>query len=185
MGKVTNATTMMTNTTAVIVLGLATSAAPLLAAPDLSKLPPPAKQEGVTYVKDIRPIFEASCLRCHGPERPKAGLHLDSVEGVLKGSKEGKVVVPGHSEKSELVIAVARLDPETAMPPKPHPGGPHGGSKGPGDGGPNAFGEGRPFGANDGVTNQPPARRPMGPPPKPLTPEQVGLIRAWVDQGAK
>jgi len=25
----------------------------------------------------------------------------------------------------------------------------------------------------------------FGPPPKPLTPEQVGLIRAWVDQGAK
>jgi hypothetical protein len=163
--------TTMTKTSVLLVLGLAASTSALLAGPDLSKLPPPAKQEGVTYTKDIRPIFEASCLRCHGTDRPKAGLRLDTVEGVLKGSKEGKVVVPGQSAKSDLVIAVARLDPETAMPPKPKQGGPHGGNL--------------PPGANSGGANPPPGRGPMGPPPKPLTPEQVSLIRAWVDQGAK
>jgi hypothetical protein len=183
--KLIDATTMMTKTTVLLVLGLVPCAWPVLANPDLSKLPPPAKQEGVTYAKDIRPIFEASCLRCHGGERPKAGLRLDSVEAVLKGSKEGKVVVPGQSEKSGLVIAVARLDPETAMPPRPRPGGFRGEGKGPGEGGPGAPGEGRPPAANDPGTNQAMRRGPMGPPPKPLTPEQVSLIRAWVDQGAK
>ena len=158
-----------------LTLALATTATPLLArSPDLSKLPPPAKQEGVTYSKDIRPLFEASCLRCHGSERPKAGLSLDSLETVLKGSKEGKVIVPGQSAKSQLVIAVARLDQESAMPPKPRPGGPRGGQKPAEGGAPNAAG-----------ANPPPGKGPMGPPPKPLTPEQVGLIRAWVDQGAK
>jgi mono/diheme cytochrome c family protein len=150
----------MTKTSALIVMALAASASPLLAAVDLSKLPPAAQQEGVTYAKDIRPIFEASCLRCHGPEKPKAGLRLDSVEAVLKGSKEGKVVVPGQSTKSALVLAVARLDPETAMPPKPKQRGAKGGG-------------------------QPSAGKQPPPPPKPLTPEQVGLVRAWVDQGAK
>src|SRR5262245_53222177 len=90
---------------------------------DLTKLPPAAKQDGVTYAKDIKPIFESSCLRCHGSERPKAGLRLDSLESALKGSKDGKVIVPGKSQESQLVIAVARLDEEKAMPPKPRAGG--------------------------------------------------------------
>jgi mono/diheme cytochrome c family protein len=160
---------------ALLAFALATTASPLLGrSPDLSKLPPPADQKGVTYAKDIRPILEASCLRCHGPERPKAGLRLDSLEGVLKGGKEGKVIVPGQSTKSKLVIAVARLDPESAMPPKPKARRPGGGENG-GPGNASGF----------AGTNQPPGKGPMGPPPKPLTPEQVGLVRAWVDQGAK
>jgi hypothetical protein len=124
---------------------------------DLSKLPPPANTQGITYAKDIHPLLEASCFRCHGNlEKPKGGLRLDNLDGVLKGSREGKVVVPGNSEKSQIVISAAQVDPETAMPPKPRPG-----RKGPADG------------------------KPQGPPPKPLTPEQVGLLRAWIDQGAK
>jgi hypothetical protein len=160
---------------ALFTLAFAATASPLMArSPDLTKLPPPAKQEGVTYAKDIRPILEASCFRCHGQERPKAGLRLDSLEGVLKGSKEGKVIMPGESTKSKLVIAVARLDPESAMPPKPKQGRPRGGENPPGGSAPGAAG-----------ANPPPGKGPMGPPPKPLTPDQVGLIRAWVDQGAK
>ena len=158
------------------------------AAVDLSKLPPPAKQTGVTYAKDIRPLFEASCIRCHSGERAKAGLHLDSLEGVLKGSKESKVVVPGKSQQSQLVIAVSRLDEEKAMPPKMQPGrgGPgRAGGGGPGEGqAPRQPGQpgGPPNGPGPGGAGRPGG---MGPPPKPLTAEQVGLIRAWVDQGAK
>lgn len=157
-----------------ICIALLSLAAPLaLAAPDLSKLPPPAKKDGVTYARDIRPLFEASCLRCHGNERPKAGLRLDSLEGVLKGSKEGKVIVPGKSQDSLLVIAVSRLDEEKAMPPKPRaPRGRPGG----GDG------QQPPAGGPPGPGGQGGGR---GPAPKPLTAEQVGLIRAWVDQGAR
>ena len=92
---------------AFVALGLAASVTPVLAAQvDLSKLPPPAQQENVTYAKDIKPILDASCIRCHGAERPKGGLRLDSLEGALKGGKDGKVLVPGQSTKSKLVIAV-------------------------------------------------------------------------------
>ncbi len=165
--------------------GIVSAGGLALAAPvDLSKLPPPSSQQGVTYEKDIHPLLEASCVRCHGPQRPKAGLRLDSREGVLKGSKDGKVVKPGNSEKSQLVIAVAQLDPETAMPPKPRPGrgkkGPEGMSmstNAPAEHGEHAMGEAPGGGPGPG--------RKMGPPPKPLTPEQVGLVRAWIDQGAK
>ncbi len=166
---------------------------------DLSKLPPPAKQAGVTYAKDIQPLFEASCVRCHGENRPKAGLRLDSADAVLKGSKDGKVVVPGDSQKSLLTIAVAQLDPELSMPPKRGPG-----RRGPGGlGGPNGHpggppegpgGQGAPGGPGGpppgGQGNRPPGGPGggpggFGPPPTPLTPEQVSLVRAWIDQGAK
>jgi mono/diheme cytochrome c family protein len=166
---------------------LSLAALNLSAAPvDLSKLPPPSTQQGVTYEKDIKPIFDASCIRCHGNERPKAQLRLDSKEGALRGSKEGKVITPGNSEKSKLVIAVARLDEETAMPPKPRQGrGGRGPGGAPGQGGPGAGGPGNTAGAGaTHGTNQPFGRGPMGPPPKPLTSEQVSLIRAWIDQGA-
>lgn len=109
---------------------------------DVNKLPPPAQRAGVTYEKDIRPIFEKHCFKCHGEEKPKAGLRLDSREAALKGSREGKVILPGQSAKSPLVHSVARVgDEDHWMPPE---------------------GKGQP-----------------------LTPEQVGLIRAWIDQGAK
>lgn len=155
---------------------------------DVSKLPPVADKKNVTYAKDIRPIFEASCFRCHGEQRPKAGLRLDNLEAVLKGGDDGKVVVAGDSRKSLLVAAAAHVNDEVAMPPKRGPGG-RGGTGGPG----------RPPGGNPpsgNTTNAPgaPGGRPggpggppggFGPPAKPLTAEQVGLIRAWIDQGAK
>jgi len=163
-------------------LGVAAS----VRAVDLSKLPPASTQQGVTFDKDIKPLFEASCIRCHGEQRPKGGLRLTTLEAVLKGSKEGKVVQPGNSEKSDLVISVARLDPETAMPPKPRAR--KGGAGGPGTPG-GEHPEGGPGGPAPGAAgNNGPAGgpgRPPGPPPKPFTPEQVGLVRAWIDQGAK
>jgi len=166
---------------------------------DWSKLPPATTATGVTFDKDIQPIFKASCVRCHGAERPRAQLRLDSLEGVLKGTKMGPVLTAGDSAGSLLVKSVSQLDAETAMPPKPRgrrgPGGPQGtnapampsreaGPGGDGDHGPGGPPPGGPEGTNGPGSFQP-RLRPLGPPPKPLTAEQVGLIRAWIDQGAK
>jgi hypothetical protein len=149
---------------------------------DTSKLPPAASKQGLTFDKDIHPILEASCIRCHGAERPKAGLRLTSLESVLKGSKEGKVVIPGESLKSSLLIAVSQLDPHMSMPPKPRGPGRKGGGQ-PGAGGPPPGGPAS--GQNPSAGPGPAAQSPAPPPPKPLTPEQVGVVRAWIDQGAK
>jgi len=51
---------------------------------DLSKVPAASARKDVTYAEDIKPIFEASCFGCHGAERQKAGLRLDSLESVLR-----------------------------------------------------------------------------------------------------
>jgi hypothetical protein len=180
----------MNKTQSLIILSLLAAGYPAFAEPDLSKLPPPADKQGVTYAKDIKPLFEASCFRCHTGDRPKAGLRLDSLEGVLKGSKEGKVITPGKSKDSQLVVAVAQIDPESAMPPKRRggrgrggPGGPGGpGGRPPGDGGP---GSAPPAGPGGGGPGQNGGGQKGGPPAKPLTADEVGLVRAWIDQGAK
>jgi len=144
---------------------------------DLSKLPPAADKQDLTYGKDIQPLFQASCFRCHGEERQKGDLRLDSLESALKGGKAGKIVIPGDGEKSLLVAAVAQVNNDIAMPPKRGPGGPNGNRPpgGPGGGGPPPDGHGGPGGGPGG----------FGPPAKALTPAQVGLVRAWIDQGAK
>src|SRR5256885_5539672 len=148
---------------------------------DLNKLPPAAEKKGLTYASDIKPLLQASCLRCHGEQRPKGNLRLDNLEGLLQGGKDGKVVLAGDSKHSPLVIAAAQIDDKTAMPPKRRPGGPGGGGPGSGNapqppGGPSAGGDNggapRPPGGGQGGPGG------FGPPPKPLTAEQVGLLRA-------
>jgi Planctomycete cytochrome C len=178
----------MKRTAILFMAGLTTTAWSVMAAdPESPKLPPPSTQKDVTYAKNIRPIFEASCFQCHGEQRPRANLRLDSLEGVLKGSQDHKVIISGDSEKSPLVLAVARVNPRVVMPPPPRP--PGRGRGGPGGAGTNAPSAGQSPAPVAAGTNQPAGgpQRGMGqgPAPAPLTPEQVGLIRAWVDQGAK
>jgi hypothetical protein len=112
---------------------------------DPSKLPPALDRQGVTYAADIKPILDKSCVKCHGVEKPKGKLRLDSLEGALKGGEDGKVVQPGNSAQSMLVHNIAKVgDPDLYMPPPKNKAG-------------------------------------IGP----LTKEQIGLIRTWIDQGAK
>ncbi len=162
---------------------------------DWSKLPPASTKTGLTFTNDILPMLKASCVGCHSGGRARAQLHLDTLEGVLKGTEKGHILAAGDGANSLLVKAVSQLDSETAMPPKPRgrrgPGGGPGGPPGAGGpavqpggdaglGGPGA-GPGGPQGTNAAGMRG----RGFGPPAKPLTAEQVGLIRAWIDQGAK
>jgi hypothetical protein len=108
-------------------------------------LPPASTKIGVTYAADIKPIFDAACIKCHDSTKPKQGakLSLNTLDGVLKGDRDGKVITPGDSAHSDLVLSIAHVgdDPMLFMPK-----------------GKNA---------------------------KKLSDEQIGLIRAWIDQGAK
>jgi len=56
----------------------------------------------VDFVKDIQPIFQENCVKCHGPEKQKGGLRLDSKAAALKGGKDGEVLTPGTADKSDL-----------------------------------------------------------------------------------
>src|SRR5262245_64906946 len=74
---------------------------------DTSKLPPASTKTGVTYAADIKPIFEKACIKCHGAEKQKGKLRLDSLDAVLKGGEDGKVIEVGNSADSMLVHNVA------------------------------------------------------------------------------
>jgi cytochrome c553 len=69
------------------------------------------------FEKKVRPILVEKCQKCHGSQRQKGGLRLDSREAAFKGGESGPVIVAGHPEKSELVRAVNYEADGFQMPP--------------------------------------------------------------------
>jgi mono/diheme cytochrome c family protein len=105
--------------------------------PEQSKALPPPASHPVDFKTEIQPIFEASCIRCHGRGRDRGGLRIDTRESLLKGGDTGPAAVAGQGGQSYLIALVAGADPDEVMPKK--------GTK--------------------------------------LTAEQIGVLRAWIDQG--
>ena len=56
-----------------------------------------------TYARDVEPIFQRTCIRCHGPERADKGLRLDSYQRIMAGDSYGTVLIPGDSSLSAIV----------------------------------------------------------------------------------
>jgi uncharacterized membrane protein len=84
--------------------------------------PIPNVQEAIAYTDVIKPIFQSKCYGCHGPTKQKGKLRLDQPDLILKGGKDGAVITPGNSTKSELVkrIMLPR-DEDHHMAPKEKP----------------------------------------------------------------
>src|SRR5580765_1220747 len=114
------------------------AAAPTITPEQAAQLPPPASH-AIDFSKEVKPILEASCIKCHGRGKDKGGLRIDTRETLLKGGDSGLAVVAGKSSESLLIALVQGFDPDSVMPKK--------GSR--------------------------------------LTPEQIGVLRAWIDQGLK
>lgn len=111
---------------------------------DVSKLPPAAGKT-VDFEKDVKPILEKSCIKCHSGAKPKSSYSMESRESTIKGgSSEAAAVVEGKSDKSPLIHFVSDLVTDMEMPPVDK-------------------------------RDKYPA----------LTKDQVGVLRAWIDQGAK
>jgi len=109
-----------------------------LTSEQVAQLPPPAGHT-VNFTREIKPILEASCIKCHGRGRAKGDFRIDSRETLLKGGESGAAVIPGRSAGSRLIELVMGFDPDDMMPKK--------GTK--------------------------------------LTREQIAVLRAWIDQGAR
>jgi len=97
---------------------------------------PPASTRKVDFVRDVQPILESSCIKCHARGKAKGGWRIDTRADALRPGDSGPALVAGNSAQSRLVHLVAGTDPDDVMPQK--------GTR--------------------------------------LTPEAVGLLRAWIDQ---
>jgi len=84
---------------------------------DVSKLPPPAQGQ-MDFTRDIQPILQNSCLRCHGPEKAKSHFRLDNRASALAGGEKNKNdIVPGDSARSHLIHYTAHAVEDMEMPP--------------------------------------------------------------------
>jgi mono/diheme cytochrome c family protein len=100
--------------------------------------PAQEKPAPVDFDRQIQPLFQQYCHRCHGPEKQKSGLRLDRRDDALQGGDLGPAILAKKSSESNLYRYIAGLDDGKTMPPT--------GEK--------------------------------------LKPDQIALIKAWIDQGA-
>jgi mono/diheme cytochrome c family protein len=70
------------------------------------------------FTGKIKPLLETRCISCHGPDKVKGGLRLDSRAAALKGGESGPALVPGKPTESLIVQAVMHARPDLEMPPK-------------------------------------------------------------------
>ncbi len=76
----------------------------------------PNPDEARFFESKIRPVLVDNCLKCHGPQKQKSGLRLDSRSAALAGGELGPAVVPGKPDESLLVNAIGHGD-DLKMPP--------------------------------------------------------------------
>lgn len=83
---------------------------------------PPAVAATSRFETGVGPIFAARCAACHGPDKQKGLLRLDTIEGILAGGESGPAIAPGDAASSELVYRL-KLPPDKKgrMPPRDSP----------------------------------------------------------------
>jgi WD40 repeat protein len=52
---------------------------------------------------DIAPILQKNCLACHSSAAKMGGFVMESYDLLMKGGKDGAVIVPGKGEQSRLI----------------------------------------------------------------------------------
>lgn len=98
----------------------------MLGIPGAKKVSPPRSlaelQNLPVFAAVIEPLLANKCGQCHGPQKSKAGLRLDSLAAVLAGSDDGAVLTPGDAAQSPLVRRLLLpADHDDHMPPAGKP----------------------------------------------------------------
>ncbi|MFN0125213.1 MAG: PSD1 and planctomycete cytochrome C domain-containing protein [Verrucomicrobiales bacterium] len=74
-------------------------------------------QEPDFFEKRIRPVLSEHCSECHGAEKQKGELRLDSRAAMLEGGESGPAIVVGKPDESLLLKAVRHTEKDLKMPP--------------------------------------------------------------------
>ena len=73
------------------------------------------------YTTRVMPIFTANCAKCHLDGNHRGGLNMDTRAAMLKGGRDGSVLVPGDPDKSLLIKLIRHEGPaDDPMPMPPH-----------------------------------------------------------------
>ncbi len=94
-------------------------------APEQGSLKVLSKEE-VSFKNDVQPILHDYCVNCHMPGGKgylKSGLDLTSYDNLMKGTKFGKVVIPGNSEVSTFTKLLTGTNKGLKMPAGLNAGG--------------------------------------------------------------
>ena len=67
----------------------------------------------------IQPILKENCVACHGPDKSKGKLRLDTLEATLKGGDSGPAILAGKAAESPLLKRVRLpMTDQDHMPPE-------------------------------------------------------------------
>lgn len=87
--------------------------------PLLLILCPSVRAETVDFVRDVRPIFEKHCYKCHSAEEQESGFRLDVKAAALKGGdNHGPDIIPGKAGESPLIRFLQATEDDERMPPE-------------------------------------------------------------------
>lgn len=93
-------------------------AALMVASPAMAAEPPAPTPEQVKFFETkVRPVLVEHCYRCHGPDKQRSDLRVDSLEGLLEGGVAGPAIVAGDPGQSLLIEAINHTG-DLKMPPK-------------------------------------------------------------------
>ncbi len=77
-----------------------------------------AQENEQHFIQRVKPLLDSRCVSCHGADKQKGALRLDSRGAALKGGESGPAIVPGKPSESLLLKAVMHAKPDLEMPPK-------------------------------------------------------------------
>ena len=81
-----------------------------------------ARAASATFADNVVPVLGHNCVKCHGPEKHKGGLRLDSHAAILAGGEDGAVVSAGDAPGSEMIRRITLSpDDDDFMPSGDHP----------------------------------------------------------------
>jgi mono/diheme cytochrome c family protein len=71
------------------------------------------------YTQKVKPILDTNCYRCHAGMNHRGGLMMDTRAALLKGGRDGVVLVPGHADQSLLIKLIRHEGPADDPMPMP------------------------------------------------------------------
>jgi len=79
-------------------------------------------QDAKLYDDLVQPLIQSRCYSCHGPKKQKGNLRMDNPQLIMKGGKNGKILLGGNADESEMVIRMLLPGSDKKhMPPRQKP----------------------------------------------------------------